>query len=214
MTVIPHSDYIAGFKNFYWAYLRSFAEWILLNVLLTTGGRVINFPWIQTSRDLSCSTTAWTNSRRSSRHLCASTQCPTLSTSSTRVWTASCRQGRPTASVTSWADPWLGWALQEPPPCCLDTPPWGGSAPLSPARPCTIIETTTPRWAASPSRAPTVPWRLAVWAAGQRAAVTGEEGGSSAPTVSLNAVAWAHQEMLPLSDARKPAENRQNHCSA
>lgn len=63
-------------------------------------------PWIQTSRGLSCSTTAWTNSPRTSRHQCASTQCPTLSTSSTQAWTANCHQGPLTASATSWAAPW------------------------------------------------------------------------------------------------------------
>lgn len=145
-------------------------------------------PWIQTSRGLSCSTTAWTNSPRTSRHQCASTQCPTLSTSSTRASIASCRQGPLTASATSWAAPWWGWA--PPPPCCPDTPPWGGSAPPSPTRPCTTTEITTPTWAASPSPAPSAPWRVAVWAAGRRAAVTGEEGGSSAPTVSLNTADW------------------------
>ena len=143
-------------------------------------------PWIQTSRGLSCSTTAWTNSPRTSKRQCVSTQCPTLSTNSTRPSTASCRQGPLTALATSWAAPWLGWAPRAPPPSCPDTPPWGGSDPLSPARLCTITETTTPTWAASPSPAPSAPWRVAVWAAGRRAAVTGEEGGSSAATVSLN----------------------------
>ncbi len=176
-------------------------------------------PWIQTSRGLSCSTTAWTNSHRTSRHQCASTQCPTPFTSSTRASTASCRQGPLTASATSWAARWWGWAPRAPPPCCPDTPPWGGSAPPSPARPCTITETTTPTWAASPSPAPSAPWRVAVWAAGRRAAATGEEGGSSAPTVSLNTADWTQhpdrqhittslrlslrtqQDVLPLSDA-------------
>jgi len=147
------------------------------------------FPWIQTSRALFCLTTAWTNSPRISRPRCVSTRCPTLSTSSTRPWTASCRRGRLTASATSWAAPCWGWAPRAPPPCCPDTPPWGGSAPPSPARPCTITGTTTPPWAASPSLAPSAPWRVAAWTAGRRAAVTGEEGGSSAPTVSVSTAA-------------------------
>lgn len=168
-----------------------FPAWILLDVWLRPGGRVTNFPWIRTSRGLSCSTTVSTNSLRTSRHRCASTRCQTLSTSSTRAWTAICRQGHLTASATSWVAPWWGWAPRAPPPCCRDTLPWGGSVPPSPARPCTITETTTPRWAASPSRAASAPPRLVEWAAGLRAAVTGEEGGSSAPTVSVSSAHWA-----------------------
>lgn len=144
-----------------------------------------NNPWIPTSRGLSCSTTAWTSSPRTSRPQCASTRCQTLSTSSTRASTASCRRGPLTGSATSSAAPWWGWAPQAPPPpCCPDTPPWAASDPPSPARPCTTTETTTPTWEDSPSREPSAPWRAAVWAAGRRAAVTGEEQGSSAPTVS------------------------------
>lgn len=145
-----------------------------------------NNPWIPTSRGLSCSTTAWISSPRTSRPQCASTRYQTLSTSSTRASTASCRRGPLTASATSSAARWWGWARRAPPPpCCPGTPPWPASDPPSPARPSTTTESTpTPTWEGSPSREASVPWRAAVWAAGRRAAATGEQRGSSAPTVS------------------------------
>lgn len=143
-----------------------------------------NCPWIQTSRALSCSPTAWTNSKWTWRTQCASTQYLTPSTSSAPASTASCKLELHMGSVTSWAAPWWAWAPQAQPPCCLDTLLWEGSAHLSPVHLSTTTETTTPAWVASRNPAPSAPWRVAVWAVGRRAAATGEEWGNSAPTVS------------------------------